>query len=211
MKELLVATANRGKFCELQLLLQGTVATLFSTADFPGLPEVVEDGVTFAENAIKKAESAARNTGMPVIADDSGLLVDALGGRPGVYSARYAGENAGDTENNARLLKELSGIPPQQRTAAFFCVIALCLPGGECLTFDGQLKGVILDSPQGTGGFGYDPLFLVPEFGQTLAELPVNVKNAISHRGKAFVKLKEYLQSDKCSTCCVDLRLIKRG
>ncbi len=194
MKELLVATANRGKFSELQLLLQGTVARLFSNTDFPGLPEVVEDGTTFTENAVKKAESAARNTGMPVIADDSGLLVDALGGRPGVHSARYAGENAGDAENNARLLNELAGIPPQQRTAAFFCVIALCLPGGECLTFDGELKGIILDSPRGTGGFGYDPLFLVPEFGQTLAELPVPFKNAISHRGKAFIKLKEYLQ-----------------
>jgi XTP/dITP diphosphohydrolase len=194
MKELLVATANRGKFSELQLLLHGTVVRLFSAAAFPALPEVVEDGATFEENAVKKAESAARFTGMPVIADDSGLLVDALGGLPGVYSARYAGENAGDTENNARLLNELAGIPAQERTAAFFCVIALCLPGGECLTFDGELKGVILDSPRGAGGFGYDPLFLVPEYGQTLAELPMHVKNAISHRGKAFIKLKEYLQ-----------------
>lgn len=194
MKELLIATANKGKFNEIQLLLQGTVDRLYSTADFPDLLAVTEDGATFAENAIKKAQSAAKITGKPAIADDSGLLVDALSGRPGVRSARFAGENAGDVENNARLLKELAGIPPQQRTAAFRCVIALCLPQGDCLTFDGELNGVVLDTPRGAGGFGYDPLFLVPEFGQTLAELPMSVKNAISHRGKAFIKLKAYLQ-----------------
>ena len=193
MKELLIATGNKGKFNEIQLLLQGTVDRLYSTTDFPDLLAVMEDGVTFAENAIKKAQSAAKMTGKPVIADDSGLLVDALNGRPGVHSARFAGENAGDVENNVRLLKELAGIPPQQRTAAFHCVIALCLPEGDCLTFDGELNGVILNTPRGAGGFGYDPLFLVPEFGQTLAELSMDVKNAISHRGKAFVKLKAYL------------------
>ncbi|HLO27377.1 MAG TPA: XTP/dITP diphosphatase [Geobacteraceae bacterium] len=193
MKELLVATGNKGKFIEIQLLLQGVVERLYAATDFPGLPVVSEDGLTFAENAVKKAISAARITGMPVIADDSGLVVDALGGRPGVHSARFAGEDAADAENNDKLLRELSGILPEQRTAAFHCVIALCLPGGECLTFDGELKGIILDAPRGAGGFGYDPLFLVPEFGQTFAELPLGVKNAISHRGKAFCKLKEYL------------------
>jgi XTP/dITP diphosphohydrolase len=194
MKELLIATANKGKFSELELLLEGMVDNLYSFADFPDLPAVIEDGATFTENAVKKAQTAARATGKPAIADDSGLLVDALNGRPGVNSARFAGENAGDAENNAKLLRELAGVPPQLRTAAFRCVIALCLPGEECLTFAGDLKGVILDMPRGEGGFGYDPLFFVPEFGQTLAELPLDVKNAISHRGKAFIKLKEYLQ-----------------
>ena len=194
MTELVVATANKGKFAEIQLLLQGTVDRLFSLEDFPGLPAVIEDGLTFAENAVKKAASAASYTGKPVIADDSGLVVDALGGRPGVRSARFAGEDADDDENNAMLLRELASVPPHLRTAAFHCVIALCFPQGECLTFAGELGGVILDSPRGAGGFGYDPLFLVPEFGQTLSELPITTKNAISHRGKALLKLQQYLQ-----------------
>lgn len=197
MTELLIATENKRKFSEIRLLLQGTVERLHAAADFPGLPAVLEDGATFAENALKKAQSAARVTGIPVIADDSGLLVDALNGRPGVRSARFAGEDADDAANNAKLLGELAGLPLQQRAAAFRCVIALCLPGGECLTFAGELKGVILDAPRGTGGFGYDPLFLVPELGQTLAEMPLDAKNLISHRGKAFSMLKEYLQSNR--------------
>lgn len=194
MRELLVATANKGKLREIELLLQGTVARLFSPVDFPTLPEVVEDGETFTDNAIKKARSAAIATGMPVIADDSGLVVDQLDGRPGVRSARFAGETASDADNNARLLRELAGVSAERRTAAFRCVIALCMPDGACMTFAGALNGIILDEPRGTAGFGYDPLFLVPEFGQTLAELPLAVKNAISHRGRAFAGLKEYLQ-----------------
>ena len=201
MKELVIATANKGKFVEIQLLLQDTVDNILSTADFPDLSAIEEDGATFSENAVKKAKISAHVTGKPVIADDSGLLVDALDGRPGVHSARFAGEKAGDAANNAKLLKELTGVPEQQRTAAFHCVIALCLPDGNCLTFDGELLGVILDEPRGIGGFGYDPLFLVPEFGKTLAELPLDVKNAISHRGKALIKLKEHLEelSSNCS------------
>lgn len=194
MKELVVATANRGKLRELELLLDGVVERLFSPADFPVFPEVVEDGETFAENAVKKARSAALATGKPVIADDSGLVVDELGGRPGVRSARFAGEGASDVENNAKLLRELAGVPAERRTAAFCCVIALCLPSGECFTFEGRLEGAILDEPRGKGGFGYDPLFLVPDYGLTLAELPLEIKNIISHRGKAFARLKEYVQ-----------------
>ncbi|HEY6874427.1 MAG TPA: XTP/dITP diphosphatase [Geobacteraceae bacterium] len=194
MRELLVATGNRGKLREIELLLHGTVGRILSPMDVPALPDVAEDGKIFAENALKKARSAAMATGRPVVADDSGLVVDELCGHPGVRSARYAGEGAGDAENNAKLLHELAGVPAQRRTAAFHCVIALCMPDGECLTFDGELKGVILTGPQGNGGFGYDPLFLVPEYGQTLAELPLEVKNAISHRGKAFAKLKAHLQ-----------------
>lgn len=194
MNELFVATANRGKFFELQRMLRDCVDTLYSMEDYPGLPPVEEDGATFEENAIKKARSAARITGKPAIADDSGLLVDALGGRPGVFSARFAGEHATDSDNNEKLLKELAGIPSQRRAAAFRSVIALCVSGDECLTFDGELKGIILEGPRGNGGFGYDPLFLVPEFGQTIAELPLDVKNSVSHRGKAFCKMKQYLQ-----------------
>jgi XTP/dITP diphosphohydrolase len=194
VKELLVATANRGKFRELQHLLEGTVEHLLSLDDYPGLPPVIEDGATFAENALKKARSAATATGKPAIADDSGLLVEALDGRPGVLSARFAGESAGDGENNALLLRELAGVPPARRTAAFRCVIAFCLPDGTCRTFEGELPGVILERPQGKGGFGYDPLFLLPEFGRTLAELPLEVKNAVSHRGQALKLLREHLQ-----------------
>jgi XTP/dITP diphosphohydrolase len=194
MKELLVATGNRGKFIEIKELLRDTVVNLYSLVDFPEIPQVEEDGATFAENAIKKAQSAARATGKPVIADDSGLEVDALGGRPGVYSARFAGESAGDAANNVKLLGELAKLPDSQGTAAFRCVIALCFPDGNCRTFSGELNGIILKEPRGTGGFGYDPLFLVPEYGLTLAELPLAGKNSISHRGKALALLKEYLR-----------------
>ncbi|MBJ6724953.1 XTP/dITP diphosphatase [Geomesophilobacter sediminis] len=193
MKDLLVASGNKGKLKEFAELLKGVVERVLSPADFPGLPDVVEDGATFEENAIKKARSAAQFTGLPVLADDSGLCVDFLEGRPGVYSARFAGEGANDAKNNARLLEELAGVPAEQRTAAFHCVIALCYPDGTCHSFDGALPGVILDAPRGSGGFGYDPLFMVPEYGQTFSELPMEIKNAISHRGRAMQLLKDFL------------------
>ena len=194
MKELLVASGNKGKLREFAELLQGVVETILSPADFPELPEVEEDGDTFEANAVKKARSAAILTGKPVLADDSGLAVDHLDGRPGVYSARFAGEGAKDADNNALLLKELDGVPSERRGAAFHCVIALCQPDGSCQTFDGMLEGVILEAPRGEGGFGYDPLFLVPGYGQTFSELPFEIKNAISHRGRAMQQLKEALQ-----------------
>lgn len=193
MRELLVATGNAGKVKELAALLEGSGISLLSLKDFPQIPTVLEDGETFAQNAIKKAKSACEATGIPVIADDSGLSVDAIGGRPGVYSARYAGEGCSDGDNNLKLLGELEGLGLEQRSAAFHCVIALCLPDGVCKTFDGELKGIITEVPVGSGGFGYDPLFLVPEYGMTLAELPLAVKNRISHRGRAFAALKEHL------------------
>lgn len=193
MRELLVATGNAGKVKELAALLEGSGISLRSLKDFPQVPPVIEDGETFAQNALKKARGACKATGMPVIADDSGLAVDVLEGRPGVFSARYAGEGCNDDDNNRKLLSELAGVGLEQRTAAFHCVIALCLPDGFCRTFDGELKGIITDAPIGSGGFGYDPLFLVPEYGMTLAELPLEVKNRISHRGRAFAALREYL------------------
>jgi XTP/dITP diphosphohydrolase len=195
VKELLIATANKGKFREIELLLQGAVDRLYAVTDFPELPEVAEDGKTFEENAIKKAQSAAKVSGKPVIADDSGLMVDVLNGDPGVRSARYAGDGSQDNENNAKLLRNLAGVPLHQRSAAFHAVIALCFPDGSCRTFTGELRGIVLDAPVGEGGFGYDSLFLVPGLGQTLAEIPIDIKNSISHRGKALSMLKEHLRS----------------
>jgi XTP/dITP diphosphohydrolase len=195
VKELLIATANKGKFREIELLLQGVVDRLYTVTDFPELPEVVEDGKTFEENAIKKAQSASKFSGKPVIADDSGLMVDILNGDPGVRSARYAGEGSQDDENNAKLLRNLADVPLHLRTATFHAVIALCFPDGSCRTFTGYMRGIVLDAPMGNGGFGYDPFFLVPDLGQTLAEIPIDIKNSISHRGKALFKLKEHLLS----------------
>ena len=194
MRELVVATGNQGKLKEFGLLLSGSVDRVLSLSDFPACPEVIEDGETFEENAVLKAKSAAMVTGIPAIADDSGLVVEALNGLPGVRSARYAGEHARDEDNNAKLLGELADVPAERRSAAFVSAIALCYPDGVCMTFTGELKGVLLDKPRGAGGFGYDPLFLVPEFDMTLAELPIETKNVISHRGRAFCRLLEFLQ-----------------
>lgn len=190
MTDLIVATRNKGKLLEIRKILEGVDCNIHSLEDFPDLPEIKEDGATFEQNAVKKASTIARLTGLPALADDSGLAVDYLGGRPGVYSARYAGPDATDSMNNARLLGELHGVPREGRGAAFHCVIALCQPDGSFATFTGELRGVILDAPRGTGGFGYDPLFLVEEEGLTLAELPLERKNSFSHRGKALDKLK---------------------
>jgi XTP/dITP diphosphohydrolase len=194
MKELVVATRNAGKIQELELLLKGVVEKILPIGSYRGIPDVDEDGTTFAENAVKKARFAAQATGLPALADDSGLVVDALEGRPGVYSARFAGKGAGDSANNLKLLAEMAGIPQQERTAAFHCVLAFCLPDGACRTFEGRLPGMILDKQQGDGGFGYDPLFLVPEYGQTLAQLSLEIKNGISHRGRALEELRRYLE-----------------
>lgn len=193
MKELLVATRNRAKMHELQLLLCGCVKRIYSLADYPDVPIVEEDGATFLENAVKKARCAAVTSGLPALADDSGLVVDALDGRPGVYSARFAGKDSDDLKNNEQLLLEMAGIPPEFRTGSFQCVIALCHPDGRCQTFSGELEGIILEAPRGNGGFGYDPLFLIPEYGKTLAELSLDIKNLISHRGKALKKFKDFV------------------
>lgn len=192
MKELLVATGNKGKMNEIRQILAGCVDRLYCLADFPDLPEVIEDGLTFEENACKKAMTAARATGIPAIADDSGLVVAALGGHPGILSARYAGIGARDTENNQKLLDEMADFTAQQRSCFFYCAVALCYPDGTCRTFSGTLNGVLLDSPRGAGGFGYDPLFLLPEYGKTLAELGSELKNGISHRGMALAKLRDF-------------------
>ncbi|MDD2336766.1 MAG: XTP/dITP diphosphatase [Geobacteraceae bacterium] len=192
MKELLVATGNKGKMNEIRQILADFFDRLYCLEDFPDLPDAIEDGLTFEENACKKALPVAIATGIPTVADDSGLVVDALEGRPGIFSARYAGSGSSDAENNQKLLHEMTGLKDNQRTAFFYCAVALCFPDGTCRTFCGTLNGVLLESPRGDGGFGYDPLFLIPEYGKTLAELGTEVKNGISHRGRALEKLRKY-------------------
>ena len=193
MKELLIATGNSGKMKEFAALFAESSIKLYSLKDFPDLVPAVEDGRTFKENALKKAAAASRQTGLCVIADDSGLCVDALDGRPGVLSARFAGEGSGDEANNLKLLQELIGVPKEHRSAVFRCVIVYCTPTGLEAAFEGELRGFILERPSGRGGFGYDPVFMVPEYGKTVAELPIEVKNRISHRGKAAEDLRIYL------------------
>lgn len=200
MKEIVVATRNRGKIKELQALLSGAVDKILCAADLAGFPDTVEDGATFEENALKKAREAAAFSGIPALADDSGLTVAALDGRPGVYSARFAGVGAGDSANNRQLLHELQGVPAAARQAAFVCVLAFVTPQGQERTFTGRLAGRILENPQGSGGFGYDPLFLVDGFSSSLAELELEHKNRISHRAQAFRQFLDYLlQADPVS------------
>jgi len=184
--KLLVATGNAGKLKEIRALLQDCDIEIIGLDQLDNPPEVVEDGETFTENACKKAREMAAFSGMLTLADDSGLAVDALAGAPGVHSARYAGEQGADEENNRKLLKEMSGVADPDRKAAFHCVMALAWPDGRCQTFDGKISGVLLHEKRGSGGFGYDPLFLVPEYGKTTAELPFEIKNRISHRGAAL-------------------------
>lgn len=195
MKRLLVATNNRGKFREFSEMLSDRVEELYSLADFPQVALPPETGSTFAENAVIKARHAAEATGIPAIADDSGLEVEYLGGRPGVHSARFAGESASDSDNNLKLLAEIASAPDTERSARFICCIAYCQPGNDCATFSGELVGSIIDTPRGAQGFGYDPLFLVSSHGKTLAELDMATKNAISHRSKALVLFKAHISS----------------
>ncbi len=193
--ELVVATRNLGKLKEIRRLLDESGVRVLSIDDFPGLPEVEEDGETFAENARKKAETIARLTGRLTLADDSGLEIETLGGAPGVRSARFAGEGAGDAQNNRKLLEQLDGLPAERRRGAFVCVMALCDAQGECRFFEGRIEGEILEAPAGEGGFGYDPLFFLPRLGRTMAQLPLEQKNQISHRGQALRKVVEALRS----------------
>jgi XTP/dITP diphosphohydrolase len=186
---LLVATRNSGKLREIRGLLGPSGVHAVGLADLPEAPDVEEDANTFLGNARKKAWALAEATGLPVLADDSGLTVEALAGRPGVHSARFAGPSASDEENNRKLLAELAGVPPARRRAAFVCAMVLAVPGrGEHCT-EGRLEGSILAAPRGTGGFGYDPLFLVDGTGCALAELDLETKNRLSHRGRALASL----------------------
>jgi XTP/dITP diphosphohydrolase len=195
VKEIVVATANPGKLREVRESLGDMGLQILSLTDFPPLPPVKEDGRTFRENALKKARATARHSGILTIADDSGLEVDYLRGEPGVRSARFAGEGASDADNNRKLLQHLEGVPFAQRGAVFRCVIAVVDPQGREAWVEGTCRGVIGEQKSGALGFGYDPLFIIPELGKTLAELPLEEKNRISHRGKALAALKEVLKA----------------
>lgn len=195
---LVFATRNQGKVIELRQLLADLDAQVLSLADLDTpVPEVIEDGDTFEANAAKKAMCVSRATGLPALADDSGLEVDALGGAPGVHSARYAGERASDRENNEKLLIALQGVPAERRTARFRSCLALADTAGSLgervVTAAGVCEGCILEAPRGTGGFGYDPLFYVPDLQATFAELGVGTKNQRSHRARAMRAMKLHL------------------
>ncbi|MGQ0557920.1 MAG: XTP/dITP diphosphatase [Nitrospiraceae bacterium] len=191
--EILLATRNSDKVRELTALLGDLGLRIRTLADFPAAPEVEEDGVTCEANALKKAREIAAVTGVPSVADDTGLEVDALGGRPGVFAARYAGEGATYEDNCRKLIKELDGVPQVRRTARFVTVAALVMPGGETRVATGILAGVIAEACAGSQGFGYDPVFFVPDLGRTLAELTAEEKNRVSHRAKAFMNLRAVL------------------
>lgn len=184
---IVLASRNKGKAAEIRDLLKGYPVTLMTLDDFGPIPEVDEDGLTFDDNAYKKASFTARVLGLPALADDSGLVVDALDGAPGVHSARYAGENATDEANVQKLLAAMDG--EANRKAAFECVISLAIPTGPALTYEGRCDGEITFAPSGDKGFGYDPVFFYPELGKTFAELSMGEKSKLSHRGKALSEM----------------------
>lgn len=191
---IVLATRNQHKKQELIALLRGLDITIRTLDDFPEAPEVIEDGDTCEANAMKKAVEVARYTGLTAVADDTGLEVDALGGRPGVFAARYAGEQATYEDNCRKLLHELQGIPAERRRGRFVTVAAIATPDGKQMSATGVLEGVIAEEPTGSHGFGYDPVFVLPEYGQTLAQLSPEVKNRISHRARAFTQAKTLLE-----------------
>ena len=192
--DIIIATRNRGKVREIRKALKGARLKIYSLEDFSNVPGIEEDGKTFAENALKKARFYARYFGKPAVADDSGLEVDALKGLPGVYSARYSGEGASDQENNQKLLNEMEGIPPWKRGARFRCVMAMVSHGGNEAVVEGSCRGKIGTRGVGRKGFGYDPLFVLPQYGKTMAQLTVEEKNRVSHRGKALRKLRKMMR-----------------
>ena len=199
---LVMASRNPGKIRELEAILQDTGVQLLSLADFPLLPEIPEEGATFAENAATKALAVARLTNHPALADDSGLMVEALGGAPGVFSARYAKARTApgpptDADNWGKLLDELKNVPLGERGARFVCELAMATPDGRLLRARGECAGVIAFEPQGDTGFGYDPVFWVPEYAATMAQLGPEIKNKISHRAQALAAFKDLLSALK--------------
>lgn len=191
--QLVLATRNSGKVEELKHLLSGMDIEVSSLLDHPQVPEVMEDGASFLENARKKAHAVQCATGGWALADDSGLVVEALGGEPGVHSARYAGRQRDYAANNKKLLHEMRGVPKGKRRAAFVCTIVLAAPDGREWSVEGRCEGVIAFEQKGSGGFGFDPLFYIPGKGKTMAELSMEEKNAISHRGQALRKIRDIL------------------
>jgi XTP/dITP diphosphohydrolase len=186
---IVIATRNSGKTAEIKDLLKDYPVEIKSLEDFGPMPEVAEDGDTFDENAYKKSSFTARILGLPALADDSGLVVEALDGRPGVLSARYAGAKATDAERCEKLLAEMAGC--KNRRAAFECVISIAVPTGQALTYEGRCEGLIAESPAGEGGFGYDPVFFFPPLERTFAQMTIAEKGRVSHRGKALAELRD--------------------
>jgi XTP/dITP diphosphohydrolase len=209
MQRILIATSNAGKLRDFAGAALPHGVEIAGIPDFSSLPTVVEDGLTFEANAIKKAEAYSRHAPEEiVVADDSGLEVDALNGAPGVHSARYAADkpeeadaNTGDEANNARLLRELKNIPRPERTGRFVCVLAAARNGATLATFRGSAEGIILETPRGTHGFGYDPLFYFPQIEKTFAELSAEEKANYSHRGAAFQSLLQWISTRSAEDC----------
>jgi XTP/dITP diphosphohydrolase len=195
LPKLVLATGNKNKITELNKLLAGLPFVIETIDNYPGLVMPEEDQPTFAGNAAKKAEVVSSFSGEMALADDSGLEVDALGGRPGIYSARYAGEEGNYIANNRLLLKELSGLPPIQRAARFVCAIAIVIPGDQTYIIEESCPGLIAEELKGDGGFGYDPLFIYEPAGRTFAEMGAAEKNKISHRGRALKRVRELLEN----------------
>ncbi|MEN8200232.1 MAG: XTP/dITP diphosphatase [Thermodesulfobacteriota bacterium] len=186
---LILATTNKNKVREFQEMLKDFPVEIKSIADFGPIPECIEDGETFDDNAYKKAHHTAKILGLPAIADDSGLEVEALDGAPGVYSARYAGEGATDKKNCEKLLQEMAG--KENRKAAFKCVLSIAVPSGPALTYEGSCEGTILEEARGESGFGYDPVFFYEPYNKSFAECSMEEKNKVSHRGRALAELNE--------------------
>ncbi len=193
LRKLVLATRNNDKIVEIGKLLQGLDVQLLSLDAFPEAPDVLEDGDTLEANAIKKAREIAEYTGLAAVADDTGLEVDCLHGAPGVYSGRYAGENVSYSDNVNKLLDELHGVPWEERKARFRCVVALH-DNGMSKTVEGGCEGIICEKPQGSKGFGYDPVFFVQEYGKTFAEMELADKNTVSHRGIAFKRFRQLVE-----------------
>lgn len=194
MKTFVLASKNQHKADEIKKILGEEFEVITQTDAGAGDIDVIEDGDTFEKNAIKKAETIMKATGKPTIADDSGLCVNYLNDAPGVYTARYAGENATDKENIDKLLNALKGVDITKRDAKFVCVIALSVPGEDTITFSGECAGRIATARKGDGGFGYDPIFYVPKYDATMGQLEPHIKNAISHRSDALKKFASYMR-----------------
>ncbi len=200
IRRILFATGNQGKLREIRDIMEDTGVEVYSMKEAGIEAEIVEDGATFTENALIKARTVAKAAKAPdtaVLADDSGLVIDALDGEPGIYSARYMGEDTSYDEKNRNLIRRLEGVPEEKRTARFVCAIAAVLPDGREFTVQDTIEGRIGYEQKGEGGFGYDPIFYVPEFGRTTAEMTPEEKNRVSHRGKALEHMKEVLRENE--------------
>ena len=191
--KIVFASKNEGKVKEIRSMFEKMNIELVSLNEYKNVPQIVEDGNSFRENALKKARIISEFTGETVLADDSGLEVDFLEGEPGIYSSRYAGESANDEENNKKLLAKLKNVPLEKRTAHFTCVLVLYKKDGNYKYYEGKWHGQIIDKGHGENGFGYDPIFWSPELKMTAAELPAEIKNKVSHRGQAFSQLRNSL------------------